>query len=123
MKITFLFLFILLFSAQLLADDSTVVVVGPGIKYHSVYKTSVGPYNIKILEIDITHPKNKIETVLAKDVLGTGFEKTSSMAKRNSRSGHIVIGAVNADFFGISDPYNPYTFLIGSMIKDNEYTF
>ncbi|MFN4111112.1 MAG: phosphodiester glycosidase family protein, partial [Ignavibacteria bacterium] len=110
-------------SSQLLADDSTVVNVGPGIRYHSVYKTSVGPYNIKILEIDITHPKNKIETVLAKDVLGTGFEKTSSMAKRKSRSGHIVIGAVNADFFGISDPYNPYTFLVGSMILNNEYTF
>lgn len=113
----------LFYSSQLLADDSTVVNVGPGIRYHSVYKTSIGPYNIKILEIDITHPKNKIETVLAKDVLGTGFEKTSSMAKRNSRSGHIVIGAVNADFFGISDPYNPYTFLVGSMILNNEYTF
>ncbi len=113
----------LFYSSQLLADDSTVVNVGPGIRYHSVYKTSIGPYNIKILEIDITHPKNKIETVLAKDVLGTGFEKTSSMAKRNSRSGHIVIGAVNADFFGISDPYNPYTFLVGSMILNNEFTF
>ena len=123
MKIKFFFLFIIFCTINLFADDSTVVIVGPGIRYHSVYKTSVGPYNIKILEIDITHPKNKIKTVLAKDVLGTGFEKTSSMAKRSSRSGHIVIGAVNADFFGISDPYNPYTFLIGSMIKDNEYTF
>ncbi len=107
----------------LFSDDSTAIFVGPGIRYHSVYKTSVGPYNIKILEIDITHPKNKIETILAKDVLGTGFEKTSSMAKRSSRSGHVVIGAVNADFFGISDPYNPYTFLVGSMISNNEYTF
>lgn len=122
-RLMFLISFAFLFLSQLFADDSTVVNVGPGIKYHSVYKTSVGPYNIKILEIDIKHPKNKIETVLAKDVLGTGFEKTSSMAKRSSRSGHIVIGAVNADFFGISDPYNPYTFLVGSMILNNEYTF
>ncbi len=118
-----LFLILLISNEKIFADDSTVVLVGPGIRYHSVYKTSTGPYNIKILEIDIKHPKNKIETVLAKDVLGTGFEKTSSMAKRNSRSGHIVIGAVNADFFGISDPYNPYTFLVGSMISENEYTF
>lgn len=123
MKIKLLFLILLSLFIKIYADDSTAVMVGPGIKYHSVYKTSVGPYNIKILEIDITHPKNKIETVLAKDVLGTGFEKTSSMAKRSSRSGHVVIGAVNADFFGISDPYNPYTFLIGSMINNNEYTF
>lgn len=123
MKIIFLFLTLFFISSKVFADDSTVVVVGPGIKFHSVYKNSVGPFNIKILEIDITHPKNKIKTVLAKDVLGTGFEKTSSMAKRSSRSGHVVIGAVNADFFGINDPYNPYTFLVGSMIQDNEYTF
>lgn len=56
-------------------------------------------------------------------MLGTGFEKTSSMAKRKSKSGHIVIGAINGDFFGISNPYNPYTFLVGSMILDEEYTF
>lgn len=113
----------LIFSQSLFADDSTAVVVGQGVIYHSVYKSSVGPYNIKILEIDLTNPKNKLESVLAKDVLGTGFEKTSSMAKRKSKSGHIVIGAINGDFFGISNPYNPYTFLVGSMILDEEYTF
>lgn len=123
MKFQLYMISIFILVSSLFADDSTVVTVGPGIKYHSVYKTSVGPYKIKILEIDITHPKNKLETVLAKDVLGTGFEKTSSMAKRKSKSGHIVIGAVNADFFGISDPYNPYTFLVGSMILNGEYTF
>jgi len=123
MKFKFFYFLVLFISINVVADDSTVVVVGPGIKYHSVYKNSVGPFNIKILEIDIKHPKNKINTVLAKDVLGTGFEKTSSMARRSSRSGHVVMGAVNADFFGIGEPYNPYTFLIGSMIKDNEYTF
>ncbi|MCX8057160.1 MAG: DUF4623 domain-containing protein [Ignavibacteria bacterium] len=118
-----IFILTIIFPFNSFADDSTVVTVGPGIRYHSVYKNSVGPYNIKILEIDIKNPKNKINTVLAKDVLGTGFEKTSSMAKRSSRSGHVVIGAVNADFFGIGDPYNPYTFLIGSMIASNEYAF
>lgn len=123
-RVFFFILFVFYFSINLIfADDSTVVTVGPGIRYHSVYKNSVGPFNIKILEIDIKHPKNKINTVMAKDVLGTGFEKTSSMAKRNSRSGHVVIGAVNADFFGINEPYNPYTFLIGSMIANNEYAF
>ncbi len=120
--LTFLLIKVILLN-QSYGDDSTVVTVGPGIRYHSVYKNSVGPFNIKILEIDIKHPKNKINTVLAKDVLGTGFEKTSSMAKRSSRSGHVVIGAVNADFFGIGDPYNPYSFLIGSMIANNEYVF
>ncbi|MCX8010357.1 MAG: hypothetical protein N3A61_04340, partial [Ignavibacteria bacterium] len=115
---------ILLFviSSNLLADDSTMTIVGPGFKYHSIYKT-IGPNNIKVLEIDLSNPKNKIETVLAKDVLGTGFEKTSSMAQRKNRSGHLVIGAINGDFFGISAPTNPYTFLTGSMISNSEYTF
>lgn len=123
MFIVLLITLVISLNTIVLADDSTATVVGPGIIYHSVYKNSVGPFNIKILEIDITNPKNKINTVLAKDVLGTGFEKTSSMAKRKSKSGHVVIGAVNADFFGISEPYNPYTFLIGSMITDQEYSF
>lgn len=113
---------LLLYATAILGQDSTVTIVGPGFKYHSVYKT-IGPNNIKIFEIDLTNPKNKLKTVLSKDLLGTGFEKTSSMSKRKSQSGHIVMGAVNGDFYGISAPYNPYTFLVGSMISEKEYTF
>jgi hypothetical protein len=124
MKITMpsLICTLLLSAAIIFGQDSTMAIVGPGFKYHSVYKTD-DPNNIKIFEIDLTNPKNKIKTVLSRDVLGTGFEKTSSMAMRKSKSGHIVMGAVNGDFFGISAPYNPYTFLVGSMISEKEFTF
>lgn len=101
------------------AQDSTMKIIGPGVKFHSV--TKPGPYSIKILEIDISQPQNKIESVLAKDVMGTGFEKTTSMAKRNSYSGHIVMGAINGDYFGISYPDSPHTFLNSPMIKNREY--
>lgn len=101
------------------AQDSTVTVIGPGVKYHSV--TKPGPYSIKILEIDITNPNIKIETVLARDVLGTGFERTSSMAIRSNSNGHYVLGAINADFFGISAPTNPYSFVGSSMVQNYEF--
>ena len=123
MKRTYLYVFISLISAfVVLAQDSTMTIVGPGIKYHKVFKPSI-PWNITILEMDISNPDIKIKAELARDVLGTGFEKTSSMANRNNRSNHIVLGAINGDYFGISEPTNPYTFLSNSMIRGNEFTF
>lgn len=121
MKAIYLLFFILflVLTSPASAQDSTMKVIGPGIKFHSVKKP--GPYNIKILEIDISQPQNKIESVLAKDVMGTGFEKTTSMAKRNSYNGHIVMGAINGDYFGISYPDSPHTFLNSPMIMNREY--
>ena len=119
MKKVLLFLLFVCFITNY-AQDSTVTIIGPGVKYHSVKKAD--PYNIKILEIDITQQDIKIETVLARDVLGTGFERTSSMAARNNRTGHLVLGAVNGDFFGISAPTDPYGFLGSSMIANHDFT-
>ncbi len=119
MKKVVLFLLFVCFITNY-AQDSTVTIIGPGVKYHSVKKSN--PYNIKILEIDITQPDIKIETVLARDVLGTGFERTSSMATRSNRPGHLVLGAINGDFFGISAPTDPYGFLGSSMIANYDFT-
>jgi hypothetical protein len=117
-----IFLLCFLFLPMLSAQDSTMTEVGPGVKYHAVTKSS-GPFNIRILEIDISNPDIKIKTELARDLLGTGLEKTSSMASRNNKPGYIVLGAINGDYFGISDPTNPYTFLSNSMIENGEFTF
>lgn len=114
---TFVFTFINIFP-----QDSTVIDVGPGARFHSVKKTS-GPFNIKILEIDVSNTNIKVETELARNTLGTGLEKTSNMSKRNNAPGRVVLGAINGDYFGISDPNNPYTFLSNSMIKDTQFTF
>lgn len=117
-----LLFFLFIFSLQLtFPQDSTVVEVGPGAKFHSVKKA--GPLSIKILEIDLTNPNIKLETELARNTLGTGLEKTSTMSSRNNAPGRIVLGAINGDYFGISDPTNPYTFLSNSMIMDTQYTF
>ncbi len=123
MKRIYLYILISLISAFLVfAQDSTMTLVGPGVKYYKVFKPSI-PWNITILEMDISNPNIKIKAELARDVLGTGFEKTSSMANRNNLSNHIVLGAINGDYFGISEPTNPYTFLSNSMIRGNEFTF
>ncbi|MDP3830273.1 MAG: phosphodiester glycosidase family protein, partial [Ignavibacteriaceae bacterium] len=69
-----------------------------GVNYYKVVALSA-PYSINILEVDLNNSYNSIETVKAQDRLN-GYERTSSMAARNSYAGHRVVGAVNGDFYG-----------------------
>ncbi len=71
--------------------------VGPGVIYYHDYR-SAGPWHIQVLEIDLANPWIKLETVKARDLLA-GNETTSSMARRNDREGHRVVGAMNGDFY------------------------
>jgi hypothetical protein len=109
-------------NADLHAQDYQGKDVAPGIIHYSI-TLHEGPFNIQVLEIDVTDPVTQIKTVLANDVLGDGFERTSAISKRKSGSGHIVVGAINGDFYGITEPTNPYGFLANSMITDYEYVF
>ena len=109
----FLILFFFISSRTFSQDQIEEKIVGEGLKYTSIYRPS-GPFNIKILEIDLSKPNVKIETVLAADELGKGYEKTSIMAQRKSRNKHLVVGAINADFFGNNQPTN-------SMIINKQY--
>lgn len=104
------------------AQDSTVRVIAPGVKLHTIKKPTI-PMSIRILEIDRKNPAVRIKNAVAHDTLGKGFEKTSSMAARSYKKDEIVVGAINGDFFGISDPTNPYIHLTSSMIKDHEFVF
>jgi hypothetical protein len=103
-------------------QDTSRTVVAPGFIHYSISEPS-GPFYIQILEIDLTIPGNKLTTALAKDKLGTGFEKTSALSSRKSVSGNIVVGAINGDFYGISAPNNPYGFLGNSQIINSQYVF
>ncbi|MGB9773152.1 MAG: phosphodiester glycosidase family protein [Bacteroidota bacterium] len=80
--------------------------VGPGIVYTRIYVSSV-PWNINVLEVDLKNPYIRIETAKAQDRLA-GFERTSSMANRNTYDGHFVVGAINGDFYdtGTGIPIN-----------------
>jgi len=81
----------------LLADFLTSTPVGPGIIYHHEIRTS-GPWQLHVLEIDLSDTMNTLETVKAFNAI-EGYERTSSMANRSSSEGHRVIGAINGDFY------------------------
>ena len=100
-KITFLILFILAANksySQIRYDTLFTLPVGSGIIYTKVLAPSI-PWEINILRIDLNNPLTKIMTAKANDRLA-GFERTSSMAARNSFAGHRVVGAINGDFYG-----------------------
>lgn len=122
---TFLFLFLILFTCfhvSVFAQDTTTTQVSPGFIHYSI-SDPTGPFYIQILKVDLTSPEVKLTTALAKDRLGDGFERTSALSTRKSTSGNVVVGAINGDFYGISEPTNPYGFLGNSQIIDAEYVF
>jgi exopolysaccharide biosynthesis protein len=93
----------LAFSSLVHSQSDTIIskYVGPGVKHTSITFPSV-PWTVNVLEIDITNPYITLETVKAsKDGREQlkAFEKTSSMANRKNYQGHIVIGAINGDFY------------------------
>lgn len=98
-----IFLAIVLWCSFVLAQNhydyqiDNTVTVGPGM-VHKHVRVPEKLWNIDILEIDLSNPYVKIETVKAKDAL-KGRERTTAMAKRRSFSGHQVVGAINGDFF------------------------
>src|SRR5690606_6118820 len=93
-----------------LVADTTRLEVGPGAHLIRITDPEL-PLHVVALEFDLTREGNRLEMVLAHDVLDSGFEFVPDMARRKSREGELVIGALNADYFGIREPENPYTFL------------
>jgi hypothetical protein len=74
--------------------------VGPGVT-HVREKVSTGPLNYNVLQVDLLRRGIRLETEKGKDRLFSG-EKVQATAKRDTRPGHTVIGAVNADFWASS---------------------
>ncbi len=84
--------------AQVQIDTLQNLPVGPGSTHRKFVALTV-PWTINVLQIDLRNSYIKMETAKGQDRL-TGFERTSSMAARNSYAGHTVLGAVNGDFYG-----------------------
>jgi len=101
------------------SQDTTITPVGPTHTWIHIYNQQA-LHNINILEIDISKPGNMLTSVLANDQLGNGFERTTSMVQRSSECGTLAIGGINADFFGIHNPDNPFTFLSSMMVREGE---
>ncbi|MFO8029729.1 MAG: phosphodiester glycosidase family protein [Cyclonatronaceae bacterium] len=100
--------------------DTTRTRVAPGFFFTQIEDPSV-PIRISALEINISRPNVTIRNTLSNNRLGSAFSNTRSMAREYHSEDHQVIGALNGDYFGISDASNPYTYVRNLMIKDNEY--
>lgn len=101
MKLRILFSVLFIFSStQFAAELQNIATtqVGPGTVYKHFVAPAV-PWNVEVLEIDLSNPFLAIETIKGDDAL-YGYERTSSMAARNDWDGHYVVGAVNGDFYG-----------------------
>lgn len=118
MKKTILSLTFLLCSftgfAQIKYDTLSVQQIGDGMYHYTIEAPSV-PWTFDVVEVDLTRPDTKLETVKAQDTFG-GYERTSSMAQRKSYEGHQVIAAVNGDFYGGGNPTNAQV-IKGEIIK------
>jgi hypothetical protein len=94
--------------------------VAPGFFFTQITDPSV-PIRISALEINISRPNVSIRSTLSNNTLGTSFTNTQNMARGYHSEDHQVIGAINGDYFGISDASNPYTYVRNLMVKDSEY--
>lgn len=92
-----LVLLVFAFHSSLYAEIVEVRTVGPDVIYYHDVRPE-GPWQIHILEIDLSNQWNRLETVKADNSLH-GLEKTSSMALRNDYEAHRVLGAINGDFY------------------------
>jgi len=79
-------------------DTVTSRLVGPGMRYTAIRAPEM-PWNIWVLEVDLTNPYVTTEAVKSQDRRALANELTSAMAQRKNVPGRRVVGAINAGFF------------------------
>lgn len=92
----------------------TDTLIATGVRYKKFAESSK-PWEIFVLEADLTNPLVKIQSVKSSDKLKGSFQEVSAMASTHHDDYHKVIGAVNADFFSWSTQ-NP----INTQVMDGE---
>lgn len=116
--ISFLILFL---SSGAYSADTTRTQIAPGFVLTQYENPSV-PIRFSALKITIARPNVHIRSTLAHNRLGNGsFETTHNMGRRYDEEDYKVMGALNGDYFGISNPNDPYGYVRNLMIKDHEF--
>jgi len=88
---------------QVQYDTVSVRSVGPGMTHYHIVAPAV-PWNINVLRVDLTNPYVSLETVKATGRLA-GRATVRAMAEGRSHQDHVVVGAVNGDFYdGVGAP-------------------
>jgi hypothetical protein len=85
-------------AAQPSYDTLLATQVGTDIWYYKVETPSV-PWSIHMIKANLKNHYNEVMTATANGVAG-GYEKTSEQAARHDRPEHVVVGAINGDFYG-----------------------
>lgn len=90
---------------------------GPGILYQRI-RIPGYPLNVNIVEVDLTNPYNRVETMQASETLYK-TEKLETAAKRYTTDEKRVIAGANANFWCVSSQ-QPYSdLLIGATYNGN----
>ena len=71
--------------------------IGPGVRCYQILDPET-PLATYVIEVDLSNPYITLELGMSRDRL-TGNETVRSVAGRQDRPGHWVIGAVNGDFW------------------------
>jgi exopolysaccharide biosynthesis protein len=92
-------------------DSLSSVVVEPGVTHISILKD--GPFAINVLVVDLDSKNLRLESFRP-----TGLVRTSEQATRNSREGHVVLAAINADFFSFKTGWP-----VNIQVQNGEFVF
>lgn len=76
--------------------------VGPGVTF-AKYDLPAMPLKVSVMTLDLTNPYIDFETCKGGD-RAVAQENPLSMARRNNRPGHEVVGATNGDFYFYTNP-------------------
>ena len=105
MKKILSFLFVMLMSLPLFAQDGYRVIesyqIGPG-SYYKWYSNNALPMQIYVTTLDMNNPYLSIECTTSNDKL-RGKETTTAASVRTSRAAHQAVCGVNGDFYDTSN--------------------
>lgn len=100
-------------------EDKLYITDEPGYTFETVETTELSngcklyhiqeektPWNIHVIEIDLTNPKNKLETSLANNLVAWGTsvnkETLAHAIERKGDEGEDVVAGINGDFFDMN---------------------
>jgi hypothetical protein len=88
--------------AQVRFDTLSSRPIGPGMTHTYIVEPTT-PWNINVVEVDLTNPYVRMQSMKAFDRVGAR-ETVGSMVERHDREGHRVVAAINGDFYTTSWP-------------------
>jgi hypothetical protein len=105
--------------AQIQYYTLSTTTVGPGMIHKNIIAPKI-PWNINVLEVDLTNPFVTMKTIKANNRI-IGRETTTSMAARISSSEHLAVGAINGDFWASDGTPLGTQIVNGQILKNPNY--